>query len=312
MRRTVIKATRLFLLATVFLFSGQVSLHAKTVGVIMTGDIPYYHAIHKEFLKEMSSYFSEHDIEVVTQTPLPNPMAWTNAARKLKALGSDVVVAYGLPATLATMKEVGNTPVVFAGVFSPETMNVGGKSTTGISSTVSIRTVLRKLRNIANFTNLGIVFNKTEKDSIIQAREVKKHEKTLGFKTVLLNISSKLEGDKIATCDALILTSCSAGMCRPHLPEIVKLARQSKVPTVALISGAESMVVMTFAPAASEQGRKAAEMLLKILEGESPANIPIVNPEEIELIVNLKEAREMGITISAEILDSATRVIEDN
>jgi putative ABC transport system substrate-binding protein len=311
MQRIIITSIRLILLAAVFLFSGQVSVHAKTVGIVMTGDITFYHKIHEELLKEMSSYFDEKNIEVVTQTPLPNPMAWTNAARKLKALGSEVIVAYGLPATLATMKEAGGIPVIYAGVYSPETMNVGGKRATGISSTVSIRTVLLKLKSISNLARIGIVFNKTEKDSIIQAREVKKFEKKLGFKTVLISISSgKMEGDKIATCDALLLTSCSAGMCKPHLPEIVKLARESKVPTVALISGAESMVVMTLAPSATEQGLKAAEMLRKVLEGESIANIPPLDPEEVELIVNLKEARGMGIEMSAEILDSATRVIE--
>ena len=311
MQRIIITAIRLILLAAVFLFFGQVSVHAKTVGIVMTGDITFYHKIHEELLKEMSSYFDEKNIEVVTQTPLPNPMAWTNAARKLKALGSEVIVAYGLPATLATMKEAGGIPVIYAGVYSPETMNVGGKRATGISSTVSIPTMLRKLKSISNLARIGIVFNKTEKDSIIQAREVKKFEKELGFKTVLISISSgKMEGDKIATCDALLLTSCSAGMCKPHLPEIVKLARESKVPTVALISGAESMVVMTLAPSATEQGLKAAEMLRKVLEGESIANVPPLDPEEIELIVNLKEARGMGIEMSAEILDSATRVIE--
>ena len=124
MQRKVFITIRLVLLTAVFLFFGQVSLHAKTIGIIMTGDIPYYQAIHQELLKDMSSYFSDNNIEVVTQTPLPNPMAWTNAARKLKALGSEVIVAYGLPATLATMKEAGGIPVIFAGVFSREEMRV--------------------------------------------------------------------------------------------------------------------------------------------------------------------------------------------
>ena len=311
MRRITISACCFSLLVAVFLFCGQVSAYARTVGILMTGDIPYYHQIHQVLLDEMSGYFTEQNIEVVTQTPLPNPMSWTNAARKLKALGSEVIVTYGLPATLASMKEVGSkTPIIFAGVYSPQTMDIGGKNTTGISSTVSLRTVLRKLNSIKELSSIGIVFNKTEKDSIIQAREVKKLEKVLNFKTVLLNISNELEGDKIAGLDALIITSCSAGMCKPHLPTIVELARQSKVPTVALISGAESMVVLTFAAAAQEQGLQAAGMLRKVLEGENPDKIPVLNPEQVEFIVNLKEARGMGIEIPAEVLDSATRVIE--
>ncbi|KPJ97630.1 MAG: hypothetical protein AMJ60_10700 [Desulfobacterales bacterium SG8_35] len=310
MRKRTLSACRLLLLAVVFLFWGQVASQAKTVGILMTGDIPYYHAIHQALLDEMSAYFSEHNIEVVLQTPLPNPMSWTNAARKLKALGSEVIVTYGLPATLATMKEVGGTPIIFAGVYSPETMNIGGDNTTGISSTLSLQVVLKKLGDIAKLSNIGIVYNKTEKDSIIQAKEVKNFEQELGFKTVLLNISGELEGNKIAGLDALILTSCSAGMCKPHLPQIVDLARKSKVPTVALISGAESMVVLTFSAAAQEQGVQTAGMLRKVLAGENPDNLPVQNPAQVELIVNLKEAQGMGITIPAGVLDSATKVIE--
>lgn len=310
MRRITFSASRLFLLAAVFLLCGQLAVHAKTVGILMTGDIPYYHAIHQALLDEMASEFSQQNIEVVTQTPLPNPMSWTNAARKLKALGAEVVVTYGLPATLATMKEVGDTPIVFAGVYSPETMNIGGGNTTGISSTVSLRTVLRKLGEITKFSNVGIIFNKTEKDSIIQAREVKKFEKHLGFNTVLLNVSGELETDKIAGLDALILTSCSAGMCKPHLPVIVDQARKNKVPTIALISGAESMVVLTFTAEAKEQGVKAAGMLRQVLAGGNPGKIPVASPEHIELIINLKEAQTMGLDIPAEVRDSASRLIE--
>jgi putative ABC transport system substrate-binding protein len=310
MRGRTLSACRLVLLVAVCIFWGQAAAHAKTIGILMTGDLPYYHAIHQDLLAEMSASISEQNIEIITQTPLPNPMSWTNAARKLKALGSDVIVTYGLPATLAAMKEVGNIPIVFAGVYSPETMNIGGKNTTGISSTVSLRIVLRKLGSITNLTNIGIVFNKTEKDSIIQAREVKKFEKKLGFKTTLLNVSSKLEAEKIAGLDALILTSCSAGMCKPYLPQIVNLARKSKVPTVALISGAEDMVVLTFSAAAKEQGLQAAGMLKNVLAGENPDTMPVLNPEQVEVIVNLKEARDMGIDIPSEVVDSATRVIE--
>ncbi|MDX1776017.1 MAG: ABC transporter substrate binding protein [Desulfobulbales bacterium] len=310
MRGRNFSARRLLLLVAVYVFSGQVEAHAKTIGIIMTGDIPYYHEIHQKLLDEMSAAFAEQNIEVVLQKPLPNPMSWTNAARKLKALGAAVIVTYGLPATLTAMKEAGQIPIIFAGVYSPETMNIGGKNTTGISSTLSLRTVINKLREISKLAEIGIIFNKAEKDSIIQAREIKKFEKTVGYKTTLLNISAKLEADKMTGLDALIMTSCSAGMCKPHLPEIVALARKHKVPTVALISGAEDLVVLTFSAAAAEQGEQAAGILRKVLAGEYPGNIPVRQPEQIEVIVNLKEALKMGIEIPAAVLDAATRVIE--
>ena len=68
--------------------------------------------------------------------------------------------------------------------------------------------------------------------------------------------------------------------------------------------------MLTFSAAAREQGVQVAGMLRKILAGENPGNLPVQNPAQVELIVNLKEAQGMGITIPAEVLDSATRVIE--
>ena len=67
MRNKIITTSRFILLAAVFLFLGQVSVHAKTIGIVMTGDIPFYRDIHGEMLKEMSSYFTEKNIEVVDQ-----------------------------------------------------------------------------------------------------------------------------------------------------------------------------------------------------------------------------------------------------
>ena len=87
MRKRTLSACRLLLLVAVFLFWSQVASQAKTIGIMMTGDIPYYHAIHQTLLDEMSSYFSQENIEIVLQTPLPNPMSWTNSARKLSAGG---------------------------------------------------------------------------------------------------------------------------------------------------------------------------------------------------------------------------------
>ena len=51
MRKKIITISRFILLAAVFLFLGQVSVQAKTIGIVMTGDIPFYHAIHGEMLK---------------------------------------------------------------------------------------------------------------------------------------------------------------------------------------------------------------------------------------------------------------------
>ncbi len=299
-----------FSLLAAFLVIAGSPVQAKTVGVIMTGNIPYYQAIHAAMLKELAPVIEEKGIEIIVQTPVPNPMSWTNAARKLKAFGSELIITYGMPATLITMKEESRIPIVYGGVYSPKSLHISGKNATGISSTVSIRSLLKSLRKLTEFSRVGIVFNKTEKDSILQAREVKKFEKRLKFKTSLLNISNDGYTEKMSTCDAVILTACSAGMCMPHLPKIVEKANELKIPTAAMIEGAEDLVVLTISASPQEQGKNVADMARKVLGGVKPRDIPPRDPEQINIIINVKLAKSLGLEVPADLISKATRVID--
>ena len=308
-RRLLLTYCCFSLLAAFLVITGS-QAQAKTVGVIMTGNIPYYQAIHEAMLKELAPVIEEKGIEIIVQTPVPNPMSWTNAARKLKAIGSDLIITYGMPATLTTMKEESRIPIVYGGVYSPKSLRISGKNATGISSTISVRSLLRYLRKLTKFSEVGIVFNKTEKDSILQAREVKKFEKRLKFKTNLLNLSSDGYIEKMSTCKAVILTACSAGMCMPHLPKIVQKANELKIPTAAMLEGAEDLVVLTISASPQEQGKNVADIARKILGGVKPRDIPPRDAEQIDIIINLKLAKSIGLEVPPDLISKATRVIE--
>lgn len=277
----------------------------KTVGVIMAGDIEYYQAMHRAFMEGIAGAGAE----VVLQTPSPEPMSWANAARKLVALGADVIVAYGAPVTLTAMKVTSDIPIVFAGVYSPEAMNVTGKNATGISSTIPVGDVVRDLKAIKSFTSLGVIFNKSEKDTILQAQEIKKLESELGFKTVLFSADSGMKKEEIKGVDAIILTASCAGMrC---ISDVTGMARRDRIPTASVIGGGERHgVILTVAADPGEQGREAANMAKMLLKGASVSNMPIMNPRKIDKIVNVREAAAMGITVRPEVLRTATRIIE--
>jgi putative ABC transport system substrate-binding protein len=69
-------------------------------------------------------------------------------------------------------------------------------------------------------------------------------------------------------------------------------------------------VLLTLSAKAQEQGRRAAEIAAQLLQGKSsPAEIPPLSPREIEFIVNLREARAMGLKIPLEVITSASKVI---
>jgi putative ABC transport system substrate-binding protein len=280
------------------------SASAKTVGVIMTADIQYYRDIHKAFIDSLGK-----DAEVVLQKPMPDPMSWTNAGRKLAGIGVNVIVTYGAPATLTLMKETSDIPIIFAGVYDPESMSMTGKNATGISSTVPVEKIITYLSAVSKLSKLGIIFSKSEKDTIMQVRDIKKNEGEIGFESVLFSLTDKVNKDDIKGVSALILTTCSAGMS--NVKDIVEAAHKEKIPTAALMEGGENAgVIFTLAADPEEQGKEISEMVKKILGGAKPSEISLKQPQKVVINVNNKEAKTLGLTIPANILHSATKVIE--
>jgi len=295
----------LFIITALILLVPGHSVLASQIGVIMTGNIEYYQIIHEAFLEKMGN----HTHKIVLQKPMPDPMSWTNSARKLTAIGSDVIVSYGAPAALMTMKATSEIPIIFAGVFDPGSMSMTGKNATGISSSVSIANVLKDLVAIKKISKLGIVLSKSEKDTILQTKQIKKIESTFGFHSVLIAVKNKINTDRIKGVDALLLTTCSAGMM--NVREIVKIARRDKIPTAALMGGGEKEgIILTVQADPKEQGKELAGMVSQILDGADVSDIPLKEPENIDIIVNLKEAAELALNIPADLKNKAAKVIE--
>ena len=304
------KYCHIFTLFLLFLFCGIPAFAAeKTIGVLMTGNIPYYKEIHKAFTEALSSEgVAPGSYTIVLQSPHPEPMSWTNAARKLVAVGADVIVSYGAPATLSLLHETSDIPVIFAGVYDPQAVGIVGKNSTGISSKVPVTSVIKNLRSISNFSKLGVVYSNTEKDTLSQANDVKQLEGTFGFRSVRFNITRVEDIPKIANVDALFLTtSCAAMHC---VNNIVGLARKAKIPTATTIGGGEnSGVILTIAANPQEQGREAARLTARVIKGMKPSSLPVELPKKVDMIINLKEATDMGLKIPFDLLTAATKVI---
>jgi putative ABC transport system substrate-binding protein len=304
------KGIRLFTVCLAALLWTALPLYGEAeagdiVGVIFTGDIDYYKDIHETFARAMSR---KSGVEIVLQTPVPDPMAWANAAKKLVTIGSKVIIAYGAPATLTTMKATSTIPIVFAGVYDPEAMRITGKNATGISSKVPLASTIEKLKRISGIKKLGVIFNKSEKDTILQVREIKKLESSMGFKIVLMDARQKQYAAKAGGVDALFVTTSALAMGR--VSDIASAARNARISSAAIMGGGEEKgIIITAEADAKEQGSAIAEMALKVLGGENTVNIPVKSPKKINLTVNLKEASAIGLNVPGDMLGSSTRVI---
>jgi putative tryptophan/tyrosine transport system substrate-binding protein len=92
---------------------------------------------------------------------------------------------------------------------------------------------------------------------------------------------------------------------------IVDLANKNRLPAIYSRGDfVDSGGLMSYGPDRAEPYRRAASMVDKILKGAKPADIPVEQPKKFELIINLKAAKQIGLTIPPNVLARADKVIK--
>jgi putative tryptophan/tyrosine transport system substrate-binding protein len=96
-----------------------------------------------------------------------------------------------------------------------------------------------------------------------------------------------------------------------HVKRIVDLAAKSRLPAIhAHREFPDAGGLLSYGPNGNEMDRRAAGYVVKILKGAKPADLPVEQPTKFELIVNLKTAKALGLTIPQSVLLRADQIIE--
>jgi putative tryptophan/tyrosine transport system substrate-binding protein len=307
------KRQRWIVLAVLLCFADPAAAADRAVGVIMSGNFGHYQDVHKAFVAGLvKEGFDQSKIDINLQRPSADPLSWTNAAHKLAVAEVNVLVTYGAPAALAAIREANGIPIVFAGVYDPNAVGVSAKNVTGISSIVPMTSLLKYAKKIMPFARLAVVYNEQEPDSARQANELTQLESQYGFQTVRMPVRRAEDVRKLVftgKADAVFL-SVSA-VVNEAIDAVMKSAHDTKVLTISQTGGtAEHGVILSLAPSASEQGEAAARLAVRMLKGENPAGIPVAFPKQVELVLNLKEAGEIGLKVPFDLITDATKVIK--
>ena len=108
-----------------------------------------------------------------------------------------------------------------------------------------------------------------------------------------------------------VLWLVSGSLTRAHRTQVLQLAIKSRLPVIYSSPGwVEQGGLMAYGVNVADLDRRAATYVDKILKGAKPADLPIEQPTKFELVINLKTAKQIGLTIPANVLARADRVIK--
>ncbi|MBI5188585.1 MAG: ABC transporter substrate-binding protein [Nitrospirae bacterium] len=278
----------------------------------MTGNIPYYNEMHHAFVSKLQREGYADNVKIIIQKPYPDPISWSNAVRKLVAADVDLIVTYGAPATLSAVRERIKIPIVYSGVYEPIAKGIKSKNVTGISFRVPVSSLIRYLRGVTTVSSLGVIYNEAEEDSVHQLMELMRLSEQYGFEVEKIRLKRPEDANRMLSykkTDAIFITSSS--LVNMAADSIINIAKANRVPTVSLLSGTTgSEAIITLSVKPGEQGEKAAEKVIKILNGIPAERIQAESSRGTELIFNMKEANAMGLRLSMDLITEATRIIK--
>lgn len=276
-------------------------------------------AAFRQGLRELG-YSDGKNILIELRSAEGKPGLLPGMAADLVRLKVDVIVAVQTPAVQAAKQATSAIPIVMAPAGDPvgtgliASLARPGGNVTGVSNTGAelsaknleiIREILPSVRSMAILANATDPYTKTFLGQIELAG------RTLGIKLQTFMIRG--EEELVAAFAEMGRARVHAVIVQPSLPRqrAVDLALKHRLPAVSP-SGtfAEAGGLMGYAANAAHLQHAAAVYVDKILKGAKPADLPVQQPTQFELVVNMKTAKALGLTIPQSILIRADKVIQ--
>jgi ABC-type uncharacterized transport system substrate-binding protein len=244
-------------------------------------------------------------------------------AAELVNLKVDILVARGAPAAHAAKNATSTIPIVMGNAADPvgtglvASLARPGGNITGLSDFNSgvITKRLELLKEVVpTVSRVAVLLNPANPTNPPQLKEVQAVAPALGVTLLSLEVKGADDIEHAFTTmkkertGAVLLVGGAAGN---HGPRLAELVVKNRLPTIWSSSEAvETGGLMSYGTNFADLYRRAATYVDKILKGAKPADLPVEQPKKFEFVINLKTAKQIGLTIPPLVLYRADKVIK--
>jgi ABC-type uncharacterized transport system substrate-binding protein len=244
-------------------------------------------------------------------------------AAEIVRLKAEVIATEGPAAALAAKNATAQTPIVFTFVSDPVALGLvasparpGGNITgiTNITLELSGKRLELLKEAIPSLKSVVLLADAVEPRSASAVTETQIAARRLGLSVRVIEVRHAAEIEpalsSMANERAVVLLAPSSFLFT-HRRQIAELAAKHRFPMLGWVRPwVESGVLMSYGASNAEILRRAANHVARILNGAKPADLPVEQPTKFELVVNMKTAKALGLTMRPSVLLRADEVIE--
>jgi putative ABC transport system substrate-binding protein len=327
-RRRFIEVIAGGLLAVPLVAEAQVSGHIPRIGMLSftapgTQEENRRIGILKRGLRELG-YVEGQTIAIEYRHSSGKDELLPRLAAELVDLKVDIITTYGTKATRAAKQATSTIPIVMLTVLDPvgaglvASLSRPGGNITG-SSEVSAELSAKRLdllkEAIPKAKRIAVLMDPSHPTNALDLKSTQIAAQALGMTLQSLEVRAGSELDSALSrmtrqhLDALIVLS--GDLLFTHREHIVDLAGRNRVPVIyGWREGAQAGALLSYGVDIADNYRRAATFVDKILKGAKPGDLPIEQPTKFELVINLKTAKALRLTIPQSLLGRADEVIQ--
>ena len=236
----------------------------------------------------------------------------------------DVIVAWATPTVIAVRRATSTIPIVMEGVGDPVGSGFiailarpGGNITglTIISVELSAKLMELFAELVPGMKRVGVVRNPNNPAVTVMLRETEDAVRKLNMQVEVVNAQASDEFERAfaqlsaKSVDGVVVLSDPTTI--EHSRRIAELAQSARLPTAfQRRENVDAGGLFSYGPDLNYQFRQAAFYVDRILKGEKPAELPVMQPTKIELVINLKTAKALGLTVPLIMQMTADELIE--
>lgn len=294
-----------------------------TIGIAKIVQHPALDAVEQGVMDAIKD--AGYDVDYDLQNANGDVNTAAQIANVYKTKKVDIAVGIATPVAVALANTLKTTPVVFGTVTDPiaaglvDTLDKGKNNVTGMSDQIPTVEHIKLFAKVANIKTLGYIYCSNEANSVSSLELVKQGCKEAGIKLVEQSITTSSEVKQacesiVKRVDGIYLTTDNTVFSA--IASLVDVFGKAKKPIFSgdVTAAKDGGIFMASGFNYYKAGRATGEMVVQILNGAKPADIPVrfmTESSDSDLLLDLDAAKNCGIKIPAEYLESANMIFEN-